>query len=344
MDKYVEDKSLMKKIKNYKEYIEKLRGEFGDIDKMPDNKTIQAFIDRNDLYDDWQIVLSDVEQDIRTKILIQKKYDSTQKKNRITSYKEYLEKLRDAFGIPDSMPSYTKIKDFIEEYALLRIWNIDVEDVSEDIQSFIDGKFEEMYSEATSFNKPVVNVTPKSYTKSPVTYHPTYTYYQHAYTPSVKIYVTHSLDYRESDNDILNKQKKSVSKKQIVKQKKKKQKTFFLDGDNHVKEGQKGIERLPKEDAVRAVFSQEGAKKKFDEKYKGLLNVSSILVKPGNQAVDNQIKAEAGQLLKKGNQDITFVSHDKGFEKYKDKKQNTKGGNHISVAKSIKEKSSKKKK
>ena len=34
----------------------------------------------------------------------------------------------------------------------------------------------------------------------------------------------------------------------------------------------------------------------------------------------------------------------KGFEKYKDKKQNTKGGNHISVAKSVKEKSSKKKK
>ena len=58
------------------------------------------------------------------------------------------------------MPSYTKIKDFVEEYALLRIWNIDVEDVSEDIQSFIDGKYEEMYSEATSFNKPVVKVTP----------------------------------------------------------------------------------------------------------------------------------------------------------------------------------------
>lgn len=334
----------MKKVKNYKEYIKKLRDAFGDIDKMPDNITIQAFIDRNDLYDDWQIVLSDVEKDIRTKILIRKKYDSTQKKNRITSYNEYLEKLRDTFGIPDSMPSYTRINDFVEEYALLRIWNINVEDVSEDIQSFIDGKYEEMYSEATSLNKPVVKVTPKSNIKSPVTYHPTYNYYPHAYTPSVKRYDAHSLDYKESDNDKLNKQKKSVSKKQTVKQKKKKQETIFLDGDNHVKEGQKGIERLPKETVVRAVFSQEGAKKKFDKKYKGRPNVSSKLVKPGNQAVDNQIKAEAGQLLKKGNQDITFVSHDKGFEKYKDKKQNTKGGNHISVSKSVKEKSSKKKK
>ena len=59
----------MKKVKNYKEYIEKLGDAFGDIDKMPDNITIQAFIDRNDLYDDWQVVLSDVEQDIRILIV-----------------------------------------------------------------------------------------------------------------------------------------------------------------------------------------------------------------------------------------------------------------------------------
>lgn len=47
----------MKKIKNYKVYLKKLKDTFGDIENLPDNKAIQAFIDRNNLYDDWQIVL-----------------------------------------------------------------------------------------------------------------------------------------------------------------------------------------------------------------------------------------------------------------------------------------------
>lgn len=77
------------------------------------------------------------------------------------------------------------------------------------------------------------------------------------------------------------------------------QKTIFIDGDNHFDEGKKGIEHKSKDTKVRAIFSQSGAKDKFDRKYRGKPNVSSKLVPSGPQAVDNQIKSEAGQLLKK---------------------------------------------
>ena len=59
--------------------------------------------------------------------------------------------------------------------------------------------------------------------------------------------------------------------------------------------------------------------------------------------MDNQIKSEAGQLLKKGNQDITIVSHDKCFEVYRDRKKNGKDGNRITVVKSVKDRKPKKK-
>lgn len=348
----------MKKIKNYKVYLKKLKDTFGDIENLPDNKAIQAFIDRNNLYDDWQIVLADVEQDIRTTILLKKSISIQKKQNRITSYKQYLEKLHDSFGIPKSMPSYTKIKEFVDEYELLRIWKVNEDDVSEDIQSFIDGKYEEMYLEATSLNKPDVPVTPKRIFP-PVTYHPTNRYSSYTYTSLEQRYGTRSQDSKNLDDEKTLKQKKRVNKKHAVKglkqekidnikhtvkDKEEKQETIFIDGDNNIKEAQKGIEELSKKVTVIAVFSQEGAKNKFDEKYKNRPNVSSKLVKPGDQAVDNQIKSEVGQLLKKENQDITIVSHDNGFKEYAEKKKNNKGGNHICVIKSVKERKNTKKK
>jgi hypothetical protein len=93
---------------------------------------------------------------------------------------------------------------------------------------------------------------------------------------------------------------------------------------------------------VKVYVTQEGLKENLCDKYGDRISIE--MVKPGDQAVDNQIKAEAGQLLKKGNQDITFVSHDKGFEKYRDRKKNGKSGNSISVVKSVKEKRMKNKK
>ena len=73
-------------------------------------------------------------------------------------------------------------------------------------------------------------------------------------------------------------------------------------------------------------------------KYQNRPNVSSKLVSPGDQAVDNQIKAEAGQLLKRGNQEVTFVSHDRGFDKYKNRKNDRSSGNRITTVKSVKDK------
>ena len=58
---------------------------------------------------------------------------------------------------------------------------------------------------------------------------------------------------------------------------------------------------------------------------------------PGDQAVDNQIKTDAGQLCKKKNQRISIISQDKGYREYRDKKNKNKSGNHISVAKSVKD-------
>ena len=93
-----------------------------------------------------------------------------------------------------------------------------------------------------------------------------------------------------------------------------------------------------KNTTVRAIFSQVGAKCKFDRKYQNRPNVSSKLVSPGDQAVDNQIKAEAGQLLKRGDQEVTFVSHDRGFDKYKNRKNDRSSGNRITTVKSVKDK------
>lgn len=340
----------MKKVKSYTEYIKLLKINFGGCEKMPEKKDIQTFIDSNSLYDDWSILVSDVTQDIRTLILKPKAYNSSPKMKRISSYQQYLEKLHDIFGIPETMPESSHILSFIDEYELSRVWGITEEDVSKDLQSFIDGKYDEMRREATPVYKPVTSVVAKphpittSNPISPVIYNATCSNYLNKYVPRSGTYTPLVTKLEEPKRIESTKSKKPVKKKPTAKTKSEKEKTIFLDGDNHFDEGQKGIERLSKKTKVIAVFSQPGAKRKFDRKYGNRPNVSSKLVEPGNQAVDNQIKAEAGQLLKKGNQDITFVSQDKDFVEYKDRKKSGRDGNRITVAKSIKEKQSKNKK
>ena len=134
---------------------------------------------------------------------------------------------------------------------------------------------------------------------------------------------------------------KVLRNKTAFKKESKKQETIFIDGDNHFDEGQKGIDQLSENAKVRAIFSQPGAKRKFDIKYGNRPNISSKCVKPGNQAVDNQIKTEVGQLLKKENQDISIVSQDKGFVKYGNRKENGKDGNSINVVKSVEDRKGK---
>ena len=336
----------MRTVKSYTEYTKLLKAAFDGCEKMPEQRDIQHFIDSNSLYDDWRILVSDVSQDIRTLILNPKSYSSSPKKKRISSYKQYLEKLYETFGIPEAMPESSRISAFIDEYELFRVWGITEEDVTKDLQSFIDGKYDEMHKDATPVYKPVSKGVSKPRPVTPVTHTVSYPTYPYTYIPLPRVYTPPATKQETPKREEKQKPRKIERKMPPVKvkTKPKKKETIFLDGDNHFNEGQKGIERLSKKTNVRAIFSQPGAKRKFDDKYGDRPNVSSKLVEPGDQAVDNQIKAEAGQLLKKGNQDITFVSHDKGFEKYRDRKKNGKSGNSISVVKSVKEKRMKNKK
>lgn len=336
----------MKTVKSYTEYIKLLKAAFDGCEKMSEQRDIQDFIDSNSLYEDWGILVSDVSQDIRLHILHPKAYNSSSKKKRILSYKQYLESLHETFGIPEAMPESSRISAFIDEYELFRVWGITEEDVTKDLQSFIDGKYDEMHKDATPVYKPVSSVVSKPRPVTPVTHTVSYPIYSYTNIPLTRVYTPSATKQEIPKREEKQKPRKIERKTPPVKVKTKpeKQETIFLDGDNHFNEGQKGIERLPKKTNVRAIFSQSGAKRKFDNKYGDRPNVSSKLVEPGDQAVDNQIKAEAGQLLKKGNQDITFVSHDKGFEKYRDRKKNGKNGNSISVVKSVKEKRMKNKK
>lgn len=337
----------MKTVKSYTEYTKLLKATFGGCEKMPEQRDIQLFIDSNSLYDDWRILISDVSQDIRALVLKPKAYKSSPKKKRISSYRQYLEKLHETFGIPETMPESSRILTFIDEYELFRVWGITEEDVSKDLQSFIDGKYEEMHIDTTPVYKPVTRVALKPRPIVTVTSHKSYPIPSYTYIPQPRVYSPPGTKHETSKSEEKPKSKprKGVGRKPSVKVKAKqeKQETIFLDGDNHFKEGQKGIERLSKKTKVRAVFSQPGAKRKFDKKNGERPNVSSKLVEPGNQAVDNQIKAEAGQLLKKGNQDITFVSHDSDFAEYRDRKKNRKDGNSITVVKSVKDRKPKKK-
>lgn len=307
-------------IKNYDEYLKILKENFNSTQQMPSDDEVHFFISRYNLDSDWKINIADVKQDIRFQILSPK--TTIDKQKRISSYKEYLIKLEAVFGIPGGMPKDSEIEAFISEFELKKNWGITIKDVSEDLEKIINGKYDELYKDASHRKKPSVH---KSIQQLNI------------YVPPARKHTSVRSGYHHISESI--KQKCNGKKKAS-----KSQETIFIDGDNHFDEGQKGIEHTTKDIKVRAIFSQPGAKKRFDRKYGHRSNVSSKLVPSGNQAVDNQIKAEAGQLLKNRNQDITFVSQDTDFAKYKDRKKNNKLGNKISTAKSVEEKLKKNKK
>lgn len=307
-------------VKNYGEYLKRLKESFSDAKQMPSNEKVHCFISKYNLDSDWKILIVEVKQDILFQILNSK--TTANKQKRILSYKEYLIKLKDAFGIPKVMQEDSKIKDFISEFALEKNWGITVKDVSEDLEKFISGKYDELYRDA------IYEPKPKSSVQKPVRQSDTY-------VPPVQKTVSGSRLTGPPKN-LLKKSSvsKSVKEHGQKKEEPELQKTIFIDGDNHIDVGQKGIECTSKDIEVRAFFSQSGAKEKFDKKYGDRPNVSSKLVSPGSQAVDNQIKTEAGRLLKKENQDVVFVSYDSDFKEYADKKNN-KSQNRISVVKSV---------
>ena len=63
-----------------------------------------------------------------------------------------------------------------------------------------------------------------------------------------------------------------------------------------------------------------------------IINDNKQSVKPGNPAVDNRIKSEAGQRYSNG-ESVYIVSQDKGFSKYAKKKDNA--GKKIHAVKSV---------
>lgn len=57
------------KIYTYAEYLDKLEENFADLDVMPTNNQIEQFIGKYHLYEDWNIVVEDVEKDLQSIIL-----------------------------------------------------------------------------------------------------------------------------------------------------------------------------------------------------------------------------------------------------------------------------------
>lgn len=312
---------------------------------MPSDGELRFFISKYNLYSDWKIDKDDVRLDITCQILNSKILDK-QKKS-ILSYKEYLIKLKDVFGIPKLMPEDSEIEDFITDFGLEKKWGITVKDVSEDLEKIISGKYDELYEDAVREKKPSVYKTmQQSYNTSSsiqrrvsvrkpssssvlknISYNSKDTLQK---TAKLKASVKNNLPLKPAEQ-------KAVSRSE--KRKPNSEKIILIDGDNHFDEGQKGIENAPKNIKIKVFFVQPGAYKKFKKKYGNRSNVSSKLVTPGKQAVDKQIQAEIEQYLKKENQDITIVSQDNDFNKFINKvKKNNNFQNKILVTKSVAEK------
>lgn len=318
--------------------------DFRIVKNMPSDGELRSFISKYNLYSDWKIDKDDVRQDITCQILNYKISDKQRKS--IISYKEYFIKLKEVFGIPKFMPEDSEIEDFITDYGLDKNWGINVKDVYEDLEKIISGKYDEFYKDSVHEKKlSVYKLRQQLYSTTSSTQRriPARNL---SFSSTLKNISCNSEETLQKTarlkSSVMNGLSSKSAKQKAVTQPEKKipklEKTIFIDGDNNINEGQKGIENTSKDVTIIAFFSQLGAQKKFDMKYRHKHNVSSIFVPPGNQAVDNRIKTKVGQLLKKKNQDITIVSQDTDFKKYIDKKRNNNLKNKISVTKSVAEK------
>ena len=107
-----------KKINNYIEYQKRLKEFFSGIKEMPSSEEVQSFIDKYNLFIDWQIIILDVKKDISSLML----KNITGKSKSISSYKQYLVKLKESFGSLDEMPSRKQSEEF-EELVTAPIYN-----------------------------------------------------------------------------------------------------------------------------------------------------------------------------------------------------------------------------
>ena len=70
---------------------------------------------------------------------------------------------------------------------------------------------------------------------------------------------------------------------------------YLVDGDNHPYEALEGLNDLSKNDMVMIYVTQEGLKDNLNAEYGNKIHV--IMVKSGDQAVDNQIRAILGNAV-----------------------------------------------
>ena len=112
---------------------------------------------------------------------------------------------------------------------------------------------------------------------------------------------------------------------------------YLVDGDNHPYEALNGLDSLSKHDMVIVYVTQGGLRNNLYEKYGDSINIE--MVKPGDQAVDNQIKTILGNTVNsdKKYKKIHIISHDNGYvdiiERYR-KKYKLKN-NELDLRKSI---------
>ena len=149
------------KINNYIEYQKRLKEFFSGIKEMPSSEEVQSFIDKYNLFIDWQIIILDIKKDISSLML----KNITGKSKSISSYKQYLVKLKESFGSLDEMPSQKQIEEFIEEYNLGKSWGIVEEDVVKDLEEIINGKYDDMLKDSAYVHDITVK---KTVTKSSI--------------------------------------------------------------------------------------------------------------------------------------------------------------------------------
>ena len=335
-------------ISSYESYLQMLKETFGIPDKMPEYIEIQRFIDTFGLRR-WEITVKDVCEDLRAfmngryeemyRDAVPRQYAARKTKPGLRSISSYLQKLKETFGIPDKMPEYIEIQRFIDAFGLRR-WEITVEDVLEDLTAFMDRYYEEMCQDASQNHTNIADNTPQA----KCAYRYTSTYTPRIYRPARPTRPQSVCTFQMSAPAFPHQHTQAPGKHKTHEKniRKKPKEIILIDGDNHFDEGRKGLEN-ESEAKVLAFFSQPGAKKKFDKEYGGKPNISSKLVPPGNQAVDNQIKAMAGQLVKEPDQKVSIISQDKGFQKFAAKKNQHNTGDPIIVSRSVAKRKQRKK-
>ncbi len=327
------NRNKLKHIRSYKEYLIKLKNEFGMISYVPDEQDIQKFIQKYYLDKDWGI------SSYLVKIDISNIFINLQNNKGASILKQLDERKRLGIDLvskhkKDIANINTDIKHKSETSILKQLderkkLGIDLVSLRKKDLANLYPSNSFVYKSETSILKQLEERKKRGINL--VSKHKEDLINNKVHRLNYNFETIKNVNFQNSFLETLKKPVLISSNNPILISRKK---TYLIDGDNHIDEGMKGIERQKKTVDIIAFFCVEGAKIKFDRKYKERPNVKTFLVPKGEQAVDNRIKAYAGRLLSKGNQDITIVSQDKGYNKYINK-NNGKKNNLIKLAKCV---------